>query len=135
MKNWEKYEKEIKEIKELRLNDFAIERNTGKVYECDDISCENCEFYRSGELCGQIAAKWLYEDYEELKSTLTKEEKDFVEAFVYTDYYITRDLEGELWLYGEISQIKLRKGLFPFITWESGEAWSIAKLQELEVKE
>lgn len=132
MKNWEKYEKEIKE---LGLNDFAIERNTNKVYKCGGIGCGECKFYRRGEPCGQKVARWLYEDYEELHPTLTKEEKDFVEAFVYTDYYITRDAKEELWLNGEIIQLKLRKELFPFITWESGKAWSIAKLQELEVKE
>ncbi len=31
--------------------------------------------------------------------------------------------------------IPLKNGLFPFITWESGKAWSKAELMELEVQE
>lgn len=41
MKNKERYAKEIVEIA-CDGNGIAVDRRTGAVYSCDDISCTNC---------------------------------------------------------------------------------------------
>ena len=87
------------------------------------------------------------------KPKLTRKERDFLEMFEDNQTHIAR--EGNPWglrLYGfeptqydlkwlfvdgenEDGGICLKSELFPFITWESGKAWSKAELMELEVEE
>ena len=90
------------------------------------------------------------------KPKLTREERDFLEMFEYVDTCIARDRNGTLKLfeyypkqeskkwYSEICDenhdysyygICLNSKWFPFITWESGKAWSKKELMELEVVE
>ena len=81
------------------------------------------------------------------KPKVTVEEKAFLEK----EMYVAREQNGMLYAYfGKPTQKKVRdrwelwesdasdciqidKNLFPFITWESGKAWSKAELLELEV--
>ena len=82
------------------------------------------------------------------KPKLTREDKEFLTQ----DQYFARDENGILWLYHQKptktagfwecanggKNIGFSTGinhLFPFITWESGKAWSKAELMELEVVE
>ena len=80
------------------------------------------------------------------KPKLSREDKEFLTQ----DQYFARDENGILWLYHQKptktagfwecanggKNIGFSTGinhLFPFITWESGKAWSKAELLELEV--
>ena len=80
------------------------------------------------------------------KPRLSREDKEFLTQ----DQYFARDENGILWLYHQKptktagfwecanggKNIGFSTGinhLFPFITWESGKAWSKAELMELEV--
>ena len=80
------------------------------------------------------------------KPKLSQEDKEFLTQ----DQYFARDENGILWLYHQKptktagfwecanggKNIGFSTGinhLFPFITWESGKAWSTAELLELEV--
>ena len=80
------------------------------------------------------------------KPKLSREDKEFLTQ----DQYFARDENGILWLYHQKptktagfwecanggKNIGFSTGinhLFPFITWESGKAWSKAELMELEV--
>ena len=82
------------------------------------------------------------------KPKLSREDKEFLTQ----DQYFARDENGILWLYHQKptktagfwecanggKNIGFSTGinhLFPFITWESGKAWSKAELIELEVVE
>ena len=80
------------------------------------------------------------------KPKLSREDKEFLTQ----DQYFARDENGILWLYHQKptktagfwecanggKNIGFSTGinhLFPFITWESGKAWSKAELMELKV--
>ena len=82
------------------------------------------------------------------KPKLSREDKEFLTQ----DQYLARDENGILWLYHQKptktagfwecanggKNIGFSTGinhLFPFITWESGKAWSKSELMELEVEE
>lgn len=145
MKNWEKYEKEFKEH---GLGEFTITKS-GEVAKCADIGCNECGFHIPGERCVEIMTKWLYEEYEEPKPKLTVSERAFIEMFAKENYCIARDMNGVLYMYSAKpkqhdtewnhpcgwSPLQIPGECFPFITWESGKAWSIAELKELEVEE
>ena len=87
------------------------------------------------------------------KPKLTRKERDFLEMLEDNQTYIAREdnpwglrlfgfeptqYDSE-WLFidgeNEDGGICLKYELFPFITWESGKAWSKAELMELEVED
>ena len=87
------------------------------------------------------------------KPKLTRKERDFLEMLE-DDIYIAKDEYGGTSLFSDeplrcsstwyvaIHEceddecgILLNDGAFPFITWESGKAWSKSELMELEVME
>lgn len=79
------------------------------------------------------------------KPKLTLEDKEFLEK----EIYVAREQDGKLYLYfgkpriskcgtywdvySETLFAQIDGDRFPFITWESGKAWSKAELMELEV--
>lgn len=79
--------------------------------------------------------------------TLTRKERNFLECFgEYQNVFIVRFDDGLLRSYDDVPEIKegtwecesadildLSDGIFDFISWESGKAWSKAELLELEV--
>ncbi len=76
------------------------------------------------------------------KPKLTRKAREFLE----NEIYFARDEDGDLYIYFDKptrensvwdSNLyrRLNKKLFPFITWESGKAWSKADLMELAVQE
>ena len=83
------------------------------------------------------------------KANLTREEREYLSA----EWYIARDDDGKLFFYhmypkrneeykewepnveSRACALDINRTLFPFITWESGKAWSKAELMELEVVE
>lgn len=80
---------------------------------------------------------------------LTREEREYLSA----EWYIARDDDGKLFFYhmypkrneeykewepnveSRACALEINRTLFPFITWESGKAWSKSELLELEVVE
>ena len=80
------------------------------------------------------------------KPKLTRKELDLVES-IELEFWLSRDMSGELYLSSHKPDIpkgfhhwrskgwnlKINGDVFPFITWESGKAWSKAELIELEV--
>lgn len=145
MKNWERYETKIKEI---GLAHFAV-KESGEAVECANITCGECKFWARGK-CWPEMTEWLYEDCEESKLKLTKEENAFLRALEFKDSHIARNESGRLFFFSAkprrggsqwlpISEysavIGIRDELFPFITWKSGKAWSIDELEKLEVED
>ena len=130
MKNWEKYETEIKE---LGLGAFALDKS-GEIVDCAVIDCDNCRFYRSEGKCGMVSAKWAYEEYEEPKPKLTKEEFILLNSLQYPmGMTIRRSAEGDVYLSTYVISVGLKKDMFPFIL--PGQEYEIMELKELEVKE
>lgn len=137
MTNFEKYKDEIL-ILAKNNRGFAFRMN--KITACKLTGCENCIFTGS---CIANRIKWLYEEYQEPTPKLTKAEKGFCE--IIKDGYIARDKNGDLYLYNNPPYVtetdwrecghctRLCTKFFPFITWESGKAWSIEDLLKLEV--
>lgn len=82
------------------------------------------------------------------KPKITRREKDVAES-IDPEFWLSRDMSGDLYLSSHKPDIpkgfnhwrskgwnlKINKDIFPFITWESGKAWSKAELLELEVIE
>ena len=82
------------------------------------------------------------------KPKLTKKERDILEC-IDEDIWIARNKDGTIVAFTGIpevnkmqwavsipySAISLCPEMYPFITWESGKAWSKAELMELEVVE
>ncbi len=83
---------------------------------------------------------------------LTKEERNFLNVLEDDYVYIARSSDGYLSLFNDEPSrddknwylhdpecenvdfgILINKASFPFITWESGKAWSKSELMELEV--
>lgn len=147
MKNWEKYEDELKKIGtnfvRLRSGEFSI---------CHNSECHACMFYPVADIegCSVRKMNWLYEEYEEPKPKLTKEEHAWAKGFGSIFYYVARNEDGSLWLHkyfpsknedvgvwhaNQGSMLKLSEKMFPFITWDSGEIWGIDRLLGLEVEE
>ena len=121
----------------LMLATIIISANTGKDIEKDlfPVGLKNVkelEFYELKIIINE-------------KPKLTKEDKEFLEK----DFYVTRDTARNLFLFFEKPIQNQTTGLwdsetslnlyieedrlFPFITWDSGKAWSKAELMELEV--
>ena len=137
MTNFEKYKDEILGIS--RTQAIAINKRRNAPEKCSYSVCSECLLHE-GTYCNQKAIfQWLYSEYQEPAPKLTKAEKGFCE--VIKDGYIARDKNGDLYFTPPYVMetdwkgycTKLRSNFFPFITWESGKAWSIKELLELEV--
>lgn len=140
MTNFEKYKDEILALVEKRKG-FAL-RNDNKIFACIGNSCNECKFLNGENGCINTMIKWLYED---VKPTLTVEERGFCKAV--ERGYVARDEDGRICFYqkapnkkkgvwytgiGEI--IEINNTYFPFITWKDSEPWSIGELLGLEVE-
>lgn len=140
MTNFEKYKDEI--IKIVRNGKYLFfDKKTKTISECGSIdsNCDRCQF---NEDCLTGAFRWLFEEYQDPK--LTKAERNFCEMVKVG--YIARDKDGTLEIYEYLPTRnsltwfhpqwkKINPNAFSFITWESGKAWSIGELLELEVEE
>jgi hypothetical protein len=101
---------------------------------------------------GAISLKNLSElEFYGLKVVLNKKPKLFVsdKKLLGEDLYVARDKCGTLYFYfghpkrNELDNewcqtgalLRIADGRFPFITWESGKAWSRSELMGLEVEE
>ena len=123
--------------------DFAL--INGNITGCTGTPCQKCDFNIQ---CVKNKVKWLMSEYKP-EPVLTAREKRFVEFL--QDGWLARDLrhncfywfkekptkgndawycECSAWLLHSI----LLEGLFPFITWEDEEPWSVASLRKLKVQ-
>lgn len=148
MKNKEKYAKEIIEIA-CSGNVVAVSKVTGKPIGCENNSCEDCDRYNDF-LCfrKERLKEWAESEYIE-KPVISKRDRAFLECIGKGIKYITRDMNGGLFIY-VIKPHKLidcwgscgvepNKSLeffkldFPMIKWSDSEPWLIEDLKKLEV--
>lgn len=142
MTNFEKYKDEILGIS--RTQAIAINKRRNAPEKCSYSVCSECLLHE-GTYCNQRAIfQWLYSEYQEPAPKLTKAERGFCE--ILQKGYIARDENGSLFVYDALpirsertwsgfNWRQLDCSSYPFITWESGRAWSIEDLLKLEVEE
>ena len=121
-------------------------------------SCKGCEYLQKCELVKMTKEERKRREEIEFyglngKPKLTSKERDFLEMLE-DGIYIAKDKHSGARLFSDeplrcsstwyvaIHEceddevgILLNDGAFPFITWESGKAWSKSELMELEVTE
>ncbi|MDO4746459.1 MAG: hypothetical protein Q4B18_07870 [Bacillota bacterium] len=153
--NMERYRSEIEELvgdTEGSLDGFAVV--DGKPKHCmDGTCCNTCDLKKDGD-CYTGFIKWLMSEYKP-EPVLTAREKHFVEAI--NNGFIARDKNNNLCWYSvkplrridvpiwknnrrsfsiSISRTEIfANDMFPFITWEDEEPWSIERLRELKVQD
>lgn len=152
MNNFEKYKGEIRKIAE-KGEEVAIGKATGKPCECATFNCGRCLFKSVGyseENCGISLIKWLIEEYEEPKPSISKKDRGFLECLNEKYKYIARDEDGEL--YAFTSKPMKKDGVwsghlalncdnnkfnidFPMVKQEDEEPWLTEDLKKLEVVE
>ena len=146
MTNFEKYKDEILGIS--RSQAIAINKRRNAPEKCSYSVCSECLLHE-GRYCNQRAIfQWLYSEYQEPAPKLTKAERGFCEMV--PNGYIARDKYGALYVYSnkpekkqaewrcaceEDEYFEIQHNAFRFISWESGEFWSIEDLLKLEVEE
>lgn len=67
MINYEKYKKEI-DLMLQRKKDIAFNKNTKKIFTCEDLDCEDCLFshrYNERYCCSTNIIEWLVSEYKE----------------------------------------------------------------------
>lgn len=149
MKNKEKYAKEIVEIA-CSGDALAVSKVTGKPISCTKSSCEHCNCYNDF-LCEENRLReWAESEYIK-KPVISKRDRVFLEYIGTGINYITRDMDGGLFIYiskphklidcWESSGCESDKSLkffkldFPMVKWEDPEPWLIEDLKKLEVVE
>lgn len=64
MTNFEKHKEQLLEISNAMGTGIAV-RN-GELYPCENVRCEDCDFYNGGRgSCEASIIRWLYQEYEE----------------------------------------------------------------------
>ena len=158
MTNYEYYKDGIIELI-LSNRALAVDKLTGKPIACAVLDCNYCKFNNEKIRCEQRRKEWLKAEYVEVPK-LTKKERLLCELFEYGyivyhpwgDWFLWSSMDVRwdehsnkwdlidenddrkmlyTWSLDNIPSIK-SKDMFSFIK-ESGEAWSIAELLELEV--
>lgn len=133
MTNFEKYKKEIKEMIKEGIRVSVVNK---KPKNCHETECHKCDLYKSGN-CQTSLIEWLYKEYTELKPTLTRTERNFIESFRHPENKVLiRDNSGLYINYDnkpEIRYFSLKKDMFKFI--KINETWSVEDLLKLEVEE
>ena len=147
MKNKERYAKEIMDIA-CSGNSIAITKEGGRIAPCCDTFCVECLF--CGGNCKEKVREWTESEYIE-KPVISKRDKAFLEYIGTGINYITRDMDGGLFIYiskphklidcWESSWCELDKSLksfkldFPMVKWSDEEPWLIEDLKKLEAVE
>lgn len=151
--NMEHFRSEIEKFLD-DSGDFAVMLD-GEVNMCGSRMCDHCIFSyhhnveKEGVSCRRLQVDWLMSEYKP-EPVLTAREKRFVEFL--QDGWLARDLRyncfywfkekptkgNDAW-YCECStwllHSTLLEGLFPFITWEDEEPWSVEELRKLKALE
>ena len=147
MKNKEKYAKKFLEIACIF---GGVDKRTGELKCCGDMSCFNCLF--NGSKCVEKMKEWAEAEYTE-KPVISKRDRAFLDYIGNTYKFICRDkdyklfvckdvhTDGRMWFsrwciagsdYTYISGFEVQ---FPMIEVVSPTVWSIEDLKKLEVVE
>ena len=150
-KNMEHFRSEIEAIMK-GFEDFGVDIDNGKLMACSKSrSCERCKFSylnnkNKEDPCTKHKIKWLMSEYKP-EPVLTAREKHFVEFA--QEGYLARDKDGKIYRHEEkpykgnecwhndshkFIGVNKVKNIFPFITWEDEEPWSVEDLRKLKVK-
>lgn len=150
MKNKEKFKKEIVDIA-CNGNTIAVSKVARKPIACEKNNCANCYRCHDFLFCDKERLKeWAESEYIE-KPVISKKDRAFLEYLGTVINYITRDMDGGLFIYiskphklidcWESSGCETDKSLksfkldFPMIKWSDSEPWFIDDLKKLEVVE
>lgn len=149
MKNKEKYAECVLTFA-CDESGFGVYEKTGEMERCMEIHCTECLFYGKKETCHTSRRKWLESEYIE-KPVISKRDKAFLEYIGTGINYITRDMDGGLFIYiskphklidcWESSGCESDKSLksfkldFPMVKWSDDSPWLIEDLKKLEVVE
>lgn len=150
--NMEHYRGEIEAI--LNKEEvIAISKLDGSIFACNEDECDQCICCngRDEELipCDVTLMRWLMSEYKP-EPVLTEREKHFVEFAL--EGWLVRERGGGLYQHREKPYKKDERewssaegffnmsyfganALFPFITWEDEEPWSVESLRKLKVEE
>lgn len=147
MKNKEKYEKEIMNIA-CNGDSIAVIKKSGRIVSCNGTKCCLCLF--RGSDCKEKVRDWANSEYIE-KPVISKKDRFFLECIDAGIKYITRDMDGCLFVYiskpykqidcWSSSAYETEKTLrmfnvdFPMVKWEDDKPWLIEDLKKLEVVE
>ena len=147
MKNKEKYAECVLTF-ECDESGFGVYEKTGEMERCMKMHCTECLFCGKKETCHTSRRKWLESECIE-KPVISKRDKAFLEYIGTGINYITRDMDGGLFIYiskphklidcWESSGCESDKSLksfrldFPMVKWEDDEPWLIEDLKKLEV--
>lgn len=147
MKNKERYAKEIVEIA-CGGDAIAVTKEGERVVRCGNIACSECLFVPLN--CAKNTREWAESEYIE-KTVISKKDRAFLECIGEGIKYITRDMDGFLFIYcikphklidcWESGGIESNKSLeffklnFPMVKWSDKEPWLIEDLKKLEVVE
>ena len=63
MTNFEQYKERI--LKIVDTVDIRIAVCNGVLHPCEDVRCDDCDFYHSGGSCDKKFIKWLCQEYQE----------------------------------------------------------------------
>lgn len=143
--NMEHFRDEIEDIIESSYEQPCL--IDGKLQICNGgMDCCKCEFSGGRGNCGVSFVKWLMSEYKP-EPVLTEREKHFVEFA--QEGYLARDKDGKIYRHEEkpykgnecwhndshkFIGVNKVKNIFPFITWEDEEPWSVEDLRKLKVK-
>lgn len=141
--NMEHYRGEIEDV------GYRFALVNGEIQKCIETYCVQCDFYKfKFENCNGDRIYWLMSEYKP-EPVLTAREKHFVE-FVQEGWLARNENDDliyfheepckdyERWLSGDwqMSLWMMRlNDIFPFITWEDEEPWSVEELRKLKVQE
>lgn len=153
MKNKEKFAKEIVDAVTSGGYGFCFDKSSGEIRRCDELSsCNECLFCEphSVDECDKVKKEWAESEYIE-KPVISKRDREFLEYIGTGINYITRDMDGGLFIYiskphklidcWESSECESDKSLkffkldFPMVKWSDEEPWLIDDLKKLEVVE
>lgn len=147
MKNKEKYAKEIVEVA-CNGDSIAVTKEGERVVRCGNIACSECLFVPLN--CAKNTREWAESEYIK-RPVISKRDRTFLEYIGTGINYITRDMDGGLFIYTgkphklidcwESSGCESDKSLkffrldFPMIKWSDDSPWLIEELKKLEVVE
>lgn len=150
MKNKEKYAEQVLSFACKKYDSFGVYAGTDEMESCKIMTCEECAFLGMKNSCHTEKLKWLESEYIE-KPAISKKDRAFLEYLGTVINYITRDMDGGLFIYiskphklidcWESSGCELDKSLksfrldFPMVKWQDSKPWLIEDLKKLEVVE
>ena len=84
MKNKEKYIDKIAKVACAWHRSFGVDKDTGKVGVCSDITCSGCKFDDDDRECERCRLEWLEQEYIE-HPVISKRDRDFL-GYLLEDY-------------------------------------------------